>query len=62
MVIALSILIARRLLKMSDYPLVAPRVFFHINGENRIQTGLILYVKMNLPLVTTRHGFLADQR
>ena len=40
LVIALSMSIARWLLKMSDYPLAAlPRVFCDVDGGNRIQTG-----------------------
>ena len=39
LVIALSLSIARRPLKMSDCPLVAPRVFCNVNGGNRIPTG-----------------------
>ena len=39
LVIALLLSIARWPLKMSDYPLVAPRVFCDIDGGNRIQTA-----------------------
>ena len=38
-VIRLALLIARWPLKMSDYPLVAPRVFCDVNGGNRIKNG-----------------------
>ena len=38
-VIALSLPIARWPLKMSDYPLVAPRVSCDVNGENRIHVA-----------------------
>ena len=37
--IALSLPIVRWPLKMSDCPLVAPRVFCDVSGGNRIQTG-----------------------
>ena len=39
LVIASSLPIVRWLLKMFDYPLMAPHVFCDVIGRNRIQTG-----------------------